>query len=407
MKTVGIIAEYNPFHKGHAYQIEQAKALTGATYAVVLMSGNYVQRGTPAITDKYTRTKMALEAGADIVLELPVYYATASAELFSKGGISVLSSTHIIDTLSFGCETPDISLLTSLADFYCQEPKEYKEALTNFLKQGYSFPAAREKATLFYHQTLGCSQKELSEVQSILNNPNNILGLEYCKAIHQEGHPFSIMPVQRTNEYHGTTLTSHFVSASGLRQSYKEKQSFEKWESYIPSASLSHLKAAEHRTFPLYEDDFSSLLYYKLLQTSDLDAYVDCTPDLAKKIKKNLPNFKNFSDFTELLKSKDLVHTRISRILLHILLDLKKDTFPTKVPYTRLLGLKKESSHLLKSVSEIPIITKVADARKKLPPQAYALLEKEILCNDLYSHICQQKFHTSIPSEFKQSPIIR
>lgn len=407
MKTVGIIAEYNPFHKGHAYQIQQAKALTGATYAVVLMSGNYVQRGTPAITDKYTRTRMALEAGADLVLELPVYYATASAEIFSKGGISIFSSTHLIDALSFGCETPDISLLTALASFYCTEPKPYKETLTDLLKQGYSFPAAREKATLLYHQNLGYSQKELCKLQNLLNNPNNILGLEYCKAIEQEGHPFSVLPIQRTNEYHGTTLTSHFASASGLRQSYKEKQSFEKWESYIPSASLSHLKAAEHQTFPLYEDDFSSLLYYKLLQTPHLEAYIDCNKDLAKKIKKNLPNFKNFSTFTEQLKSKDLVYTRISRILLHILLDLKKETFPTEVPYVRLLGLKKEASHLLKSPSETPIITKLGDAKKKLSKEAYALLAKEILCNELYSHICQQKFHIPIPSEFKQSPIIR
>lgn len=407
MKTVGIIAEYNPFHKGHAYQIQQAKALTDATYAVVLMSGNYVQRGTPAITDKYTRTKMALEAGADIVMELPVYYATASAEIFAKGGISIFSSTHMIDALSFGCETPDIPLLTALASFYCMEPEPYKETLTVLLKQGYSFPVAREKATLLYHQNLGYSQEELCKLQNILNNPNNILGLEYCKAIEQEGHPFSVLPIQRTNEYHGTTLTSHFASASGLRQSYKEKQSFEKWESYIPSASLSHLKAAEHQTFPLYEDDFSSLLYYKLLQTSQLDAYIDCNKDLAKKIKKNLPNFKNFSNFTEQLKSKDLVYTRISRILLHILLDLKKDTFPEEVPYVRLLGLKKEASHLLKSPSEIPIITKLGDAKKKLSKEAYTILEKEILCSELYSHICQQKFHISIPSEFKQSPIIR
>ena len=188
MNTIGIIAEYNPFHQGHAYQIQEAKKQFHADNVVVLMSGNYVQRGTPAITDKYTRTRMALSAGADFVFELPVIYATSSAENFAFAGVSILNRLPFINGISFGCETPNINDIKEIALLLCQEPDTFKQELQLALKSGISYPAARKKAVLSYCQKQQTIFQTEDTISSLLSNPNNILAIHLYQFYEQEAH---------------------------------------------------------------------------------------------------------------------------------------------------------------------------------------------------------------------------
>ena len=186
MKTAGIIAEYNPFHKGHEYQIRYTKEKLKADYVIVAMSGDYVQRGTPALISKHTRAEMALRCGADLVLEMPVSISTASAEAFAMGGVSLLDSLGIVDILCFGSESGEISALKELAEILVEEPEEYKKLLKSFLSEGLTFPAARSQALTEYFKNPrnfngddfdGVLTPLLNEVTQILNTPNNILGI--------------------------------------------------------------------------------------------------------------------------------------------------------------------------------------------------------------------------------------
>ena len=176
MKTVGIIAEYNPFHNGHAYQIAMAKKITSADYCIVVMSGDFVQRGTPAIMDKYIRAHSALESGADLVLELPVYYAASSAEYFASGAVALLDKLGVTDTLCFGSECGDIAVLSALAEALLDETPQFKKVLKQQIKSGASYPQARNHA-------LSVTAPHLTGSLHVLQSPNNILGLEYIKAL--------------------------------------------------------------------------------------------------------------------------------------------------------------------------------------------------------------------------------
>ena len=223
MKIVGIIAEYNPFHKGHEFHIEKAKKITGADAAIIIMSGDYVQRGIPSIMPKHLRTQMALACGADVVLELPVCYATGSAEYFATGAVSLLEALGCVDYLCFGSECGEIKILQQIADVLCKEPAHYKVLLQKHFKNGNTFPAARKLAFIEYlnqHKSLSCIPEQISK---ILDSPNNILGIEYLKALSCLNS--SIEPVTITREgagYHDQTLGDLFSSASALRQGLQD-----------------------------------------------------------------------------------------------------------------------------------------------------------------------------------------
>ena len=192
MKVTGIIAEYNPFHKGHKYQIDYCKKKLNSDYVIVAMSGDYVQRGTPALLPKHVRAEMALRCGADLVLEMPVSVSTASAEAFAMGGVSMLDGLHIMDSLCFGSEYGKVSALMELAEILVEEPEEYRQLLKEFLSNGLSFPSARCQTLTEYFRNPhnftgddfdGVLTPLLNQIVQILNSPNNILGIEYCKAL--------------------------------------------------------------------------------------------------------------------------------------------------------------------------------------------------------------------------------
>ena len=218
MKTAGIIAEYNPFHRGHEYQIQYTREKLGADYVIVAMSGDYVQRGTPALISKHLRTEMALRCGADLVLEMPVSVSTASAEAFAMGGVSLLDSLGVVDILCFGSESGEITALKELAEVLVEEPEEYRILLKSFLSQGLSFPAARSQALTEYFKNPrnftgddfdGVLTPLLNQVTRILNTPNNILGIEYCKALLRLNSKIQPVTIRREGMgYHDTFADS-------------------------------------------------------------------------------------------------------------------------------------------------------------------------------------------------------
>ena len=399
MKTIGIIAEYNPFHNGHEYHLKEAKRLSGAQYAVVVMSGDYVQRGTPAIADKYTRTKMALEHGADMVFELPSAYATASAEQFAFGGISILTRLNFVDGICFGCETPSVQMIKEIAQTLVEQPAAYQTLLQKALQKQTSYPVARAQALTEYFSA--------SEFADFLKQPNNILAIEYQKACLVLSSHLELLPLTRKEAgYHSSHLEGNFASASGLRENFIKNRDFSQLQPFLPIDAAKDLQEQYQKTFPIQENDFSSLLYYKLLQKDDWSKYGEVTEDFCQKIKKHLSPQLLFSELAQQLKSKDLVYTRICRNLLHILLEIPHLAQYTEPPYVRLLGFKKGSSHLLKEARALPIITKVADARKILSEDALSHFHADLQRSHLYQHICYQKYGHVCPSEYAHGPII-
>lgn len=400
MKTVGIIAEYNPFHNGHKYQIEYIKQKLHADHIVVVMSGDFVQRGTPAFIDKYSRTQMALELGVDIIFELPVFYATASAEGFAMGGVSLLHNLGFVDQLCFGCENDDLELLETIAEILVTEPKEFSTCLQAELQKGNSYPTARQKAL----QSVLPSSKNL---EKLLMAPNNILAIEYLKALKRLNSNIQPVPLLRKDaDYHNVELSGSIVSASAIRTEYFKNKNLPSLSDYLPSNALEILSDSENKTFPITTSDLDTILYYKLSSIEDFTKYLDVTPDIENKMKKLISPNITFQGFVEQMKTKNLTHSRVSRILLHILLDIRKNQYSDTCNYARILGLRKTSSTLLKNVKNFPIITKVATAEKQLNVEDFKQFQLDLFSSHLYQNICYKKFRTDMPTEPQHSPII-
>ncbi len=398
MNVVGVITEYNPFHNGHKYQLDYIRHELKADYIVIAMSGNFVQRGTPALVNKYVRTNMALSCGADLVLELPTVFATSSAAYFAEGGVKLLSNTNCINYLCYGAETDNHSLIRSIADILLNEPENFKKNLSINLKNGDNYPIARKKAIadIFTNS---------SDVEALLSMPNNILGIEYEKALSKTNIKGHVLKRNGEN-YHSTNIDSVYSSASAIRKYLRENdiQNLSECFSHsLPKESLNLLFDYINENSFMFEDSFSDLLFYRLsmLPQSDLCNYLDCTEELSAKISNNLNKFKSFSSFCELLKSKNVTHSRISRVLLHILLDIKSGNL--KQPdYIRILGFRKSSTpllHEIKKNASAPLITKVADAPDNI-------LSKDIFASNLYYSLACKNKSLNFKNEFLYSPII-
>lgn len=403
----GIIAEYNPFHNGHAYQLEQARLLTGCDFLVVVMSGDYVQRGAPAVFDKYTRARMALACGADLVLELPVACSCASAEFFASGAVSLLDGLGCVDFLCFGSESGDLQSLMEPARILAKESPVFQEALRRGLSLGLSFPAARKEAF-----------RACASNPDILDLPNNILGIEYLKALLQRESSIKPVTIKRKGQgYHDTLLDSGFASASGIRRFLKQEEAplsaLPALKESLPDPVMEVLKDTLAHTLPVWEEDFSMLLRYELLRqsASDLTRYADISPDLGRRLKNCADKFSSFSEFVALVKTKDVTYTRITRALFHILLNLTGEDTRNSVamPYARILGFRKDHSRilgLLKENSRIPIIPKAADYKTYLTPDLQPLFEKDLFAANLYETIAAAKQKRAFLHDLKRSPVI-
>jgi len=417
MKVVGIVAEYNPFHNGHQYQIDKVRKETGADYVIVAMSGNYLQRGVPALCDKFTRTEMALSCGADLVLEIPTLWATASAEYFAHAGVTLLASTGVVTHLAFGAETDDLESLLEISSILKNEPDVYRAVLANSIRSGNSFPVARKNALV-----TSLPHFPTEKLDELLDNPNNILALEYLKAL-----PDSIEPILIPREgagYHDTEIDTEFPSASAIRDAIFSNDS----DSAAPADALDLIsKAMPAEAFSLLKNiikcnqsieinDFSSSLGYCLLGhgNNGFASYADCNQDFSNKIKNHLKDYVYFEDFAQTLKTKDMTYTRITRCLLHILLGIKQSDYTIGraigfAPYLRILGFKNESSSLLseiKRTTDTPIISKAADAGILLDYETNKVFEKDVFASNLYYQHVARKSGTKPKNEFTNQIII-
>lgn len=411
MKTVGLITEYNPFHNGHAYHIEKAKMLTGADRVIVVMSGDFVQRGAPAVMPKHLRTESALLSGASLIIELPVCFATGSAEYFAQGSISLLNRLGCIDSICFGSECGDLHLLKEIAQILADEPIEYQAALKQALKEGASFPAARQEALNIYSD----------KYSEILASPNNILGIEYLKAlakIHSKMEPFTIKRIGAG--YHDMDIDGQFSSATAIRSdiyqladvnSSSESLPLTHIQTQVPSSCHELMKKNYQTRYPVKADDFSLLLKAKLLSETagSLSHYLDMSPELANRILRLRNDYLSFEQFCDLLKTKELTRSRISRSFIHVLLGITNDwltAMKAPAPYARILGFRKDHADLLgilKRTSDIPLIT--SPARAVLADTAYQMLELDIYASDLYESVITDLYGTPFHNELTKQII--
>ncbi len=419
MNITGIIAEYNPFHNGHAYHLAQAKKETHADYLIVILSGNFVQRGAPALLDKFVRAKMALLEGADLVIELPPLWSCASAEYFAGAGIALLRQLGCVNALSYGCETPSAEVFDVMLDLLSQEPPLYQQQLASAQKRGLSYAAARENALL---SLLPDTMQDAA--RSVLRNPNNILALEYQKAIAKQAAPIKVRPILRLGAgYHCTRLSGPLASASAIRSliaSQCEDSNFQKIPKALRQAmppSAFALMTEYHSRYPfLYENDCSQMLHYALLKNAadGFSMYADCSLQLSRKICGSLEQFDGYSSFCTQLKSKDIAYTRISRVLSHILLDIQKSDYElwrsrSYVPYAKVLGFRRESRGLLahlKKHSFLPLLTRTADVKKLLSDEERLFYEKQSFADTLYRAIVFEKGRQKMPHETRQQIVI-
>ncbi len=400
MKVTGIIAEYNPFHNGHQLHIDKARKMTEADYIIVAMSGDFMQRGVPAIMEKRARAEAALLAGADLVLEIPTVYANGSAPYFAMGGVSLLDKLGVCDYLCFGSESGDIKAVNAFAA-YKPDDEAFKEAL----KSGMTYPAA-----LDYLSEKDGSFPKLA--------PNDLLAAAYCKALKTRKSSISPCIIKREGASYGErALTGMLSSATAIRLILENEETFsDEIKNALPYHVYDKMKAQYGLTFPVKCDAFSSLLFSKLRNTENenLAVYLDVTRELSDRIHNKLPEYDCWTGFTDLLKTKNVTYTRISRCLSHILLDIRKDDMlryeeQDYVLYARMLGFKKESSQLLTVISEntsVPLISKLADAKDSLSDTALHMLETDILASDLFRYAIRHAYRTSLPDEYR-AEIIR
>ena len=406
MKITGIIAEYNPFHNGHLYQIKRARELTGADYVIVVMSGNFTQRGNPAVMDKYSRAKMALEGGADLVLELPVCYATGSAEYFASGAIALLTALGCVDSICFGSESGDIEALTQVAKALVHESSDYKKAFKANIKNGSTYPMARNAA-------LAETLEGFIPYNRMLSYPNNILGIEYIKAILRQESPIVAYTNKRIgSDYHAYKLAETFSSALSIRQSLSIQDDLEMVHAQLPGKVYEIMKEDFHKTFPIFAADFSSMLKFKLIREREqgFTKYLDVTKSISDKLVRDTFKMQGFDDFCDILKSKDLTHVRISRCLSHILLDIYEEDMEQYLEggivfYARVLGMKEDAAPLTKAIKKhtsVPIITKTTSAVSTLYPLGRKQFEQDVYASHVYECIAGTKYHAGMRDEYRR-----
>ncbi len=388
-KVLGIIAEYNPFHNGHLYHIAKSKQETNAQYVISVISGNFVQRGNTSIVNKWTKAKMALLNGADLVIELPTVYSISSAENFAEGAIKILNSLGVVDSLSFGMEAKDIAVLNNIATVLHEEPKEYITILGHELKKGNSFPKARENALMMY-------LNDIKKYANVLKGSNNILGIEYLKAMKKTKS--KIVPVGIKREkvlYNDRYIVDEFASATAIRKMLMTK-SLSDIRKVMPKTS--YLLLGEELKKGHYVIDISRFereIIYNLRRMSkeDIAKLPDVSEGLENSLKNAADSCNNIKDLINMVKTKRFTQTRIQRVLLYSLIGITKkkmDTSKKVTPYVRVLGFnnkgKKLISEMMKQNPKLNVVTSVKRYMDTVANRNLKdMLETDILATNIYT----------------------
>jgi predicted nucleotidyltransferase len=394
MRTIGIIAEYDPFHSGHAHQIRALRRAFGPGCAVVCaMSGNFVQRGNAALADKWTRARLALEGGADLILELPTPWAVSSAEPFARGGVALLTAAGVVDTLSFGSEAGDLAPLRQAAQ--ALSSPAFREALRRGLDQGLSFAVARQQAL----------RSLLGDGADAVRHPNNNLGVAYLRAIQDLGSPLAPHTIPRLGAGHddGTQSTGPHVSASYLRAQILSGSA----SSLAPYLSPAHQAALAEDPASLTFCTRGVLARLRALSPQDLRPLPDSGEGLENKLLAAAQEAGSLEALYALAKSKRYPHARIRRLVLWAFLGLQGDPRTALPPYLRVLGFSPRGQEVLREMkgkATLPLLTKPAHA-KALPPAARAVFQQEARCTALYD-LCRKQFgNTPGKNEYTQGPV--
>lgn len=356
-KVVGIIAEYNPFHNGHSYHIQNTKAQTGADFVVAVMTGNFTQRGNTSVINKWEKTKMALNGDTDLVIELPTIYSISSAENFANGAVKILNELGIVDTISFGMEADDISTLNNIANVLYTEPFEYKTILEQELSKGNSFPKARSNALMMY-------LNDIKRYANILKGSNNILAIEYLKALKKQKSNLVPFGLKREKVYYNSTkIIDEYASSTGIRDLLLHNQ-LEEARKVIPAKSYSILlNNLRQGTYVLDIIAYNDEILYKLrnMTVNQIANLPDVSEGLEYLIKDISNKTNNLIELINGIKSKRYTQTRIQRILLYALLGITKEDMDMskKVnPYIRVLGCSEKGKLLLSQInSKAKVIT--------------------------------------------------
>ena len=388
-KVIGIIAEYNPFHNGHLYHLQKSLQLTHSSYSVAVISGNFTQRGSTSLIDKWAKAEIAIKNGIDLVLELPLLYSISSAENFAEGAIKILDSLKIIDYLSFGSESGDISTLNMVADILYKEPKAYKNILSHELSKGLSFPKARENALLMY-------LNDIRRFSNVLSSPNNILGIEYLKALKKLRSPMIPVTVERYNAgYHDTTYNGNVASSTAIRNIVKNN-GWDILRKVVPENTFSTL--LENIKIGHVVPDisvFEKQIIYNLRKMSiqEITELPDVSEGLQNAIKNAANSCNSVVEFLNIIKSKRYTNTRLQRILLYALLGItKKDISLSKksIPYIRVLGFNNKGKYLISEIARTnPKLEIITSVKKYMDTSnnknSKYMLEKDIWATNVYT----------------------
>ncbi len=368
--NVGVIAEYNPFHNGHLYHLKKVKEMFPNSNLILILIGNFTQRGEASIINKWDKAKVALEYGYDLVVELPFIFATQAASIYAKGSIDILNSLNC-NYLVFGSESDDINTLNELATL-TYDNKDYEDLVKKYNSLGINYPSACSLAL-----------KDISG--KLINKPNDVLGLEYIKQIKKTNSKIVPICIKRTNEYHEIKITNTIASASSIRKNLNDKNSIKK---VMPESIIKYISDINH-------DKYFNLLKYEILSSDNLNCYLGVNEGIENKLKKEIIHSKDLNEFILRVKSKRYSYNNISRMLLHIVCKIKKEDNDLNLKYIRVLGLSDNGKKILKKSKKninIPIITKYKKEYNKL-------FKNDYKANLIYSLIANY----DIKDEFKSS----
>lgn len=375
MKSIGIVAEYNPFHNGHLYQLKKIKEMFPNDIVIIVLSGHFMQRGETSIINKWDKTNLALLYGADLVIELPFPFATQSADFFAKGALKILNSIKI-DTLIFGSESNDLNLLKETAENILENNRKIK----TYLDEGLNYPSA------------------ISKSLSITSNPNDILGITYIKEIIKNKYNITPVSILRTNDYHGKTKYKDMISASYIRENYQSKNIYK----YLPKESFQLLK----ENVSLIENYFPYLKYQIILNLDCLNIFQSVDEGIENRIIKYIFEVNSVKELIEKIKCKRYTYNRIQRMLTHILCGFtKKDAQEMQdIRYIRILGFNQSGQKYLNKIKkeiEIPIITNLSKIKN-------SMIDLELKSTKIYSLIFNKKYQDLlIKREYSNLPLKR